>query len=319
MEESALFKLNLFIKSYLNEKKSLNLSKNTLLTYSRVLNDFSEYYRGYYEELSLEKIDKAFILAFLDSKALSISSKSLYTTILKNFFLYLENHEYVILEGKKRLGDLQHKMTQKIPVALSASEYDTVLHYFEKESIKKKRAFYSYRNLFMMKLLVLTGIRASELLHVSVEDFSEVCSEEGRVIYKIKILGKGNKERYVYILKENLEKEFVFLQQHLKTLKTMTIDIKHPSNTTLMHSFLCITKEGRVLQRSELYVCVNAFLKGLGIQKRGIHMLRHSFGKQMVRKNINLSTIKDLMGHENIQTTMIYARSDEGSMIRAMV
>ncbi len=48
-------------------------------------------------------------------------------------------------------------------------------------------------------------------------------------------------------------------------------------------------------------------------------MLRHSFGKQMVRKNINLSTIKDLMGHENIQTTMIYARSDEGSMIRAVV
>lgn len=64
--------------------------------------------------------------------------------------------------------------------------------------------------------------------------------------------------------------------------------------------------------RSELYLSVNSFLKGQGIQKRGVHMLRHSFGKYIVRKNINLSTIKDLMGHENIQTTMIYARSDEG-------
>jgi len=45
----------------------------------------------------------------------------------------------------------------------------------------------------------------------------------------------------------------------------------------------------------------------------------HSFGKHMVSKNINLSTIKALMGHENIQTTLIYARSDEESMIRAVV
>jgi site-specific recombinase XerC len=36
-------------------------------------------------------------------------------------------------------------------------------------------------------------------------------------------------------------------------------------------------------------------------------------------KKINLSTIKELMGHENIQTTMIYARSDEEGMIRAVV
>jgi len=35
-------------------------------------------------------------------------------------------------------------------------------------------------------------------------------------------------------------------------------------------------------------------------------------------QNVNLSTIKELMGHENIQTTMIYARSDEESMIRAV-
>ena len=48
-------------------------------------------------------------------------------------------------------------------------------------------------------------------------------------------------------------------------------------------------------------------------------MLRHSFGKHLVQKNINLSTIKALMGHENIQTTMIYARSDEESMIKAVV
>ena len=74
-----------------------------------------------------------------------------------------------------------------------------------------------------------------------------------------------------------------------------------------------------MLLASELYLTINSFLKQRGIAKKGVHMLRHSFGKHMVSKNINLSTIKDLMGHENIQTTMIYARSDEESMIRAVV
>ena len=64
---------------------------------------------------------------------------------------------------------------------------------------------------------------------------------------------------------------------------------------------------------------ISSFLKNRKIPKRGVHMLRHSFGKHMVSKNINLSTIKALMGHENIQTTLIYARSDEESMIRAVV
>jgi len=74
-----------------------------------------------------------------------------------------------------------------------------------------------------------------------------------------------------------------------------------------------------VLGRAEVYKMVESFLKGQRIAKRGVHMLRHSFGKYLVQQNVNLSTIKELMGHENIQTTMIYARSDEESMIRAVL
>ena len=103
-----------------------------------------------------------------------------------------------------------------------------------------------------------------------------------------------------------IEKELLFLQDYIQ---------EHH----LSSSSLCITKEGRVLGRSEVYVMVASFLKNRKIPKRGVHMLRHSFGKHMVSKNINLSTIKALMGHENIQTTLIYARSDEESMIRAVV
>jgi len=43
-----------------------------------------------------------------------------------------------------------------------------------------------------------------------------------------------------------------------------------------------------------------------------------TFAKSLVAKNVNLSTIKDLLGHENISTTMIYAKSNESNKISAV-
>jgi site-specific recombinase XerD len=59
-------------------------------------------------------------------------------------------------------------------------------------------------------------------------------------------------------------------------------------------------------------------LRKAKIDKKGVHILRHTFAKTLVSKNINLSTIKDLLGHENIATTMIYAKSDESNKIGAI-
>ena len=159
MQDNHFLKLEKYIKIYLNEKKSLNLSKNTLLTYSNILNDFSEYYRSYYEELSLEKITKAFIISFLDFKGLSPSSKNLYSTVLKNFFTYLEKNSYTAIDIKKSLSDLNHKVMKRSPEALTQFEYDQILQWFEKESSKKRRSFYSYRNAFIMKLVIPTKIK----------------------------------------------------------------------------------------------------------------------------------------------------------------
>ena len=149
MPNNELFKLENHLKSYLDEKKMLTMAKNTILTYSRVLESFLEYYRGYYEEISIDMIDRAFIVSYLDSKGFSIGSKNLHAVILKNFFIYLQKHFYTGIDFKSRLEHLTLKLPQKEPTALSASEYETVMAYFLKETNKRKRTFHSYRNLFM--------------------------------------------------------------------------------------------------------------------------------------------------------------------------
>ena len=65
--------------------------------------------------------------------------------------------------------------------------------------------------------------------------------------------------------------------------------------------------------RVGLYRMINSKMKKANINKTGIHILRHTYAKNLVSKNVNLSTIKDILGHENISTTMIYARSNESN------
>ena len=119
-------------------------------------------------------------LSYLDSKGFSIGSKNLHAVILKNFFCYLQKHFYSEIDFKSRLEHLTLKLPQKEPTALSASEYETVMAYFLKETNKRKRTFHSYRNLFMLKVILLCGVRVSECLTIKSEDITLSPSKEER-------------------------------------------------------------------------------------------------------------------------------------------
>jgi site-specific recombinase XerD len=159
MPKDELFKLDNFIKSYLNEKKALNSAKNTIMSYQSVLNTFYEYYTLHYDEISLECIDRVFIVNYLESLGLSINSKNLHLVVLKNFFKYLQSHFYPLSDFKSRLEELNAKAQKREPVALSKSEYEKVMLSFLKEGGKKKRSFFSYRNTLLLKILLLSGVR----------------------------------------------------------------------------------------------------------------------------------------------------------------
>ena len=295
-------------KSFINEKKVLNMSKSTLMNYSSILNKLYDYYAQHEDKLSFYDIDRDFILSFLNNTPdMATNTKNLHITVIKNFFKYVSLHNKENIDYRDRFTDLVAKVKKSEPTSLDSNEYEILQRYLN--SKVKPASFIQYRNRLSLKLLLFTGVRASEVLGIKLEDFF-MMKEEG--VYKIKILGKGNKERYVYIPIETVENELLVVSEYIATLTNP----QYGKNTL---SFINQTTKGRVMLRSELYSMIENLFKKLGIKKRGVHLLRHTFGKKMVQKNVNLSTIKELMGHENIQTTMIYARSDEGSMIRAIV
>ncbi len=282
-------------KSFINEKKVLNMSKSTLMNYSSILNKLYDYYAQHEDKLSFYDIDRDFILSFLNNTPdMATNTKNLHITVIKNFFKYISLHNKENIDYRDRFSDLVTKAKKSEPVSLDSNEYEILQKYLN--SKVKPASFIQYRNRLTLKLLLFTGVRASEVLCIKLEDFF-MMKEEG--VYKIKILGKGNKERYVYIPIDTIANELMFIRDYI---------LQNGNNNTHINQ----TTKGRVMLRSELYTMIENLFKKLHIKKRGVHLLRHTFGKKMVQKNVNLSTIKELMGHENIQTTMIYARSDEG-------
>jgi len=309
MEKDQLFILDKWIKNYLNEKKTLNLAKNTIINYKRVLDSFYQFFAQKEEDeviKSIYEIDRGFILEYLNSKGdIAVNTKNLHITVIKSFLTYISEHNNENIDLSKRLKGLSAKNVKSESESLSESESRALENHLLDTRYKKN--FLNVRNRCLVKLLYYTGIRASELLAIKLEDIS-LLEEDG--VYKIYIMGKGSKYRYVYIPVKLIADELELIKEHF--FEDEISDTNNPQK------YIAVTQKGRVMHRVELYTMLEKLYSRLYIKKRGVHILRHTFGKRMVKKNVNLSTIKELMGHENIQTTMIYARSDEKGMIEAV-
>jgi integrase/recombinase XerD len=307
MSNDQLLTFDNWQKSFINEKKVLNMSKSTIMNYSSILDKLYDYYSLHEETTAFYEINRDFIISFLESLGdIATNTKNLHITVIKNFFTFVSIHNKDNVDFRNRFLDLKAKAKKSDPTYLNNDEYDILVKHLNSKI--KSKSFIQYRNRLTLKLLLFTGLRASEVLGIKMEEFT-LMREEG--VYKIKILGKGNKERYAYIQIATIEDELMFIKEYLQTISP-----QDGKNSTF---HINQTTKGRVMLRGELYSMIENLFKKLRIKKRGVHLLRHTFGKKMVQKNVNLSTIKELMGHENIQTTMIYARSDEGSMIRAVL
>lgn len=131
---------------------------------------------------------------------------------------------------------------------------------------------------------------------------SDIALIEDDSVYKIKISGKGSKERFVYIRAETIFREYDFLVSN-----------------NYITNYIAVTNTGKAMSRVGLYNVITNKMKKARIAKSGVHILRHTFARNLVSKNVNLKTISELLGHADITlTARTYARSDEESKIRAV-
>jgi integrase/recombinase XerD len=297
--EIVLTKIDKYTNIFINEKKSLNCSENTITTYSHILNSFYEYILEFDTLNNILDIDKEFLLSFLNKdENISSSTKILRLRVMKSFFSFIDEIEGLNSLFEIRFKKLSIKAKVKEVEALNSDEVKRLLALFE----KKTNSFNKNRDALLIKLIIFTGIRASECLNLQLSDFF-VIDVDGVSVYKILIYGKGNKERYVYIKVDKIQKELEFL-----TVNNYIVN------------YIAVTSSKKKMTRVGLYNMISNKMKKALIKKKGVHILRHTFARDLVAKNINLQTISELLGHASIiLTAKTYARSNEGSKIRAII
>lgn len=295
--ENLLSKLDQYKTAFINEKKSLNSSNNTISTYLYILESFYEYIIDNLTLSDLDDINKDIVLQFITRDENSANStKILNLAVIKSYLAFIDEKENLNGLFELRLKKLSIKRESIEVDALDDTEVERLLSLFD----KKSTSFNKNRDSLLIKLILFTGIRASECLSIQLKDLSVIQEDN---VYKIKIFGKGSKERFVYIAKDKIYKELTFLQEQ-----------------NYIIPYIAITNQQKQMSRVGLYNVISNKMKKANINKKGVHILRHTFARRLVAKNINLVTISELLGHADITlTARTYAKSNEGNKIKALL
>ncbi len=296
--------LKKWLNAYIQEVANKNLSARTLTIYTGILEGFIEYARGYQGEAKIEDINRLFLNGYLAdkenlSKSFSASSKKLHITVLKTFFSFITENNDNNADYEKMFRKMKIKVELKEKPSLSEEEITKVLNYIEREKQGPRNRLINYRNALLCKTFLYSGLRVGELLPLRICDFKY---DEENNVYALLVVGKGDKERFVYLPADMVDEE-------LEVLREEKGEGWH----------VCETRYGRLANRSNLWTIMTGIFARAGVNKKGLHILRHTFARRLVSRDVNLKTISELLGHSDISiTAKFYARTSESNKMAAV-
>lgn len=150
------------------------------------------------------------------------------------------------------------------------------------------RSFRTARDIAIVGLLLLNGLRSCEVLALELEDL--LLSEA-----QVRVRGKGSKVRMMPLPPETIR----LLDCYLKTERPLT-------NAAQVFVSLKGKARGKPMTKAGLRSLFRHHRALTTIRKANPHRFRHTFGSDMIRAGVSLPALQRLMGHSNIQTTLLY-------------
>lgn len=190
--------------------------------------------------------------------------------------------------------------------------------------ISSKKDFFHYRKKWFFTLLTMSGLRISEACSIRFSDFS---SSKRDGSFWVRVVGKGNKERFVPLSDQLLFElqQFKIFIQGLKPRYWPGVEVDDlPALPSLRSCDLLNRKTAHSIIK-DVFNDVRVHIEG-GEHKGGIfelldeisaHWLRHSYGTMLADNDVDLRIIKENMGHSSIQSTQIYLHTDDAQRYRA--
>lgn len=257
-------------------------SVNTAIAYQK---DVHQYFVFLGEKAPKEistTLARSWMIALLTE---GVSPKSVHRKIssLRSYVKFLADIGQI--ESAPNLNFKLPKVQTSDPNFVKVKELQIILEQLESEISD----FESCRNHLIVSLLYHTGLRRSELISLRLQSVDLQKQQ-------LKVLGKGNKERIVPF---NIE-----LVNHIANY------LAFQKQELIISNFLICKKDGTPITPYIIYKTVKETLEGSSVSKKSPHILRHSFATHLLQNGANLNAIKELLGHQSLASTQIYASGD---------
>jgi len=262
-------------------------SANTVISYENDLHAFFEFLFLEYKITDLKEITASIVRTWLASlKENKCSSKTVNRKIsaLKSFFKYQLKMNRISTSPVAAIASL--KVSRKLPSFIQEKEMDTLLKndYFP-------QTFAGKTDFLIFEILYQTGIRRNELIHLKESDVDKSSGI-------IKVLGKGNKERFIPVSNQLLKMIEEYISEKKKELSEPVED------------FLLVNQKGKKLDPKYIYNIVKQNLSKVSTNERkSPHILRHSFATHLTNNGAEINAIKELLGHSSLASTQIYTNN----------
>lgn len=265
-----------------------SLSNNTLRAYCSDLEDFVMH-RADLTEVS--QVNHEGILQYVRAmreRALKPTTIKRRLAALRSLFKWLE-HEKQIPRSVFHELDLSIRLPGRLPRALGGADTRLLLLRAEYEA-RRPRLRDPYEALlvhFVLVTLFVTGLRIGELMAVRLP---EISAHDGG----IKVRGKGNRERRVYLTGITASNLLIRFLQARRRIHTTTDRVFVWRNSS------CVTAQ-------QIRMELRCLARKAGVSQRVTpHMLRHTAATQLLEAGVDIRFVQKLLGHSSIATTQIY-------------
>ena len=298
-----------YVNSFLDYSLTiLNKSPNSVKEYNYDLTMFLRYIKIQYHLTNetdfksitikdipldvIKQITSQDIMSFLSFMALNLKAKAATRarkiSTIRIFFSYL-SQKAKIIDNNPAQNIETPKKEKRMPRYLTLDDSKKLLSVTMDENDENKERDYAIITIFLN-----CGLRLSELVGINISDINfDDC--------KLNVIGKGNKERTIYLNKA--------------CMNAIKVDDKNSQKALFLSK-----RHERISNRTVQYIVDKELRKaGLDTSKYSTHKLRHTAATLMYQYgNVDIRALQELLGHESIATTEIYTHVNNQQAINAV-
>ena len=273
---------NLYLEEYLTYLARIRLlSPATVRGYSTDLETFISW-KTEVETWDLSPAHIRQYLGYLFQKGLSPSSINRNLAALRGFF------QWLVEQGKVEQNPLEGFVGLKVPKTLPSVLFEEEIEMFLG---REGSSFLKIRNNALFEVLYSTGCRVAELVSLKRNQWAWG-------VTRFRILGKGKKERFVFLGKKAQEALALYVP-----LRDERIAMYGNKEETA----LFVNAWGQKLTTRGVSYLLKRRMDELGMQKHASpHTIRHSFATHILNRGADIRIVQELLGHSSLSTTQVY-------------